>query len=71
VNVALAAVAAVALVVEGMVRAKGGLSPAAYVLAIAASAPLAWGERAPLSVGPGDGDGWRVHAVLPLRSDRR
>jgi signal transduction histidine kinase len=24
-----------------------------------------------LYVGPGDGGGWRVHAVLPLRSDRR
>jgi hypothetical protein len=48
-NVALAAAAAVALVLEGLVRAKGGLSPAAYALAIAASAPLAWATRAPLA----------------------
>src|SRR5438105_9839529 len=48
-NVALAAAAAIALVLEGLVRAKGGLSPAAYVLAIAASAPLVWAKRAPLA----------------------
>ena len=47
-NVALAAAGAVALIVEGQVRAKGGLSPGDYVLAVAAAAPLAWGTRVPL-----------------------
>ena len=47
-NVALAAAGAVALIVEGQVRAKGGLSPGDYVLAVAAAVPLAWGTRAPL-----------------------
>ena len=56
-NVALAAAAAVALVLEGLVRAKGGLSPAAYVLAIAASAPLVWATRAPLAALLGVGFG--------------
>jgi signal transduction histidine kinase len=56
-NVALAAAAAVALILEGLVRANGGLSPAAYVLAIAASAPLAWGTRAPLATLVGVGLG--------------
>ncbi|HWF73385.1 MAG TPA: histidine kinase dimerization/phosphoacceptor domain-containing protein [Solirubrobacteraceae bacterium] len=48
-NVALAAVGAVALIVEGMVRAKGGLSPGDYLLALATAAPLAWRTRAPLT----------------------
>jgi signal transduction histidine kinase len=48
-NVALAAAGAVALIVEGQVRAKGGLSPGAYVLAVVAAAPLAWRTRAPLA----------------------
>ena len=47
-NLALAAAGAVALIVEGQVRAKGGLSPGDYVLAVAAAVPLAWGTRAPL-----------------------
>jgi signal transduction histidine kinase len=47
-NVALAAVAAVALIVEGNLRAKGGLPAGAYVLALAAAAPLAWRTRSPL-----------------------
>src|SRR5437764_166643 len=47
-NVVLAAAGAVALIVEGQVRAKGGLSPRDYVLAVAAAVPLAWGTRAPL-----------------------
>jgi hypothetical protein len=47
-NVVLAAAGAVALIVEGEVRAKGGLSPGDNVLAVAAAAPLAWGTRAPL-----------------------
>src|SRR5438067_2143150 len=47
-NVALAAAGAVALIVEGQVRAKGGLSAGDYVLAVAAAVPLAWGTRVPL-----------------------
>jgi signal transduction histidine kinase len=48
-DVALAVVGAAALIVEGHLRAKGGLSPGAYVLALAAAAPLAWRTRAPLT----------------------
>jgi signal transduction histidine kinase len=48
-NVALAVAAAVALIIEAQVRASGGLSPAAYALAVAAAAPLAWRTRAPLT----------------------
>jgi signal transduction histidine kinase len=44
----LAAAGAAALIIEGSVRAKGGLSPGAYVLAVAAAAPLVWGTRGPL-----------------------
>src|SRR2546423_11155744 len=47
-NVALAAAGAVAVIVEGQGRAKGGLSAGDYVLAVAAAAPLTWGTRAPL-----------------------
>jgi len=47
-NATLVVAAAVALIIEGEVRAKGGLSPGAYVLAVAAAAPLAWRTRAPL-----------------------
>jgi signal transduction histidine kinase len=49
-DVALAAVAAAALITEGLLRAKGGMSPGDYVLAVAAAAPLAWRTRAPLAV---------------------
>jgi hypothetical protein len=56
-NVALAAAAAVSLVLETLVRAQGGLSPTAFFLAIAASAPLAWGTRAPLAALLGVGFG--------------
>src|SRR5437588_2990936 len=48
-DVALAAAAAVALVVEGALRAKGGISPADPLLAIAAAAPLAWRRLAPVA----------------------
>jgi signal transduction histidine kinase len=48
-NIALAAAGAAALIIEGEVRASGGLSPGAYVLAAAAAAPLAWRTRAPLA----------------------
>ena len=47
-NLALAAAGAAALIIEGQVRAKGGLSPGDYVLAVAAAVPLGWGTRAPL-----------------------
>jgi signal transduction histidine kinase len=47
-NVTLAAAGAVALIVEGEVRAEGALSPAWIVLALAAAAPLAWRTRTPL-----------------------
>src|SRR5947209_1223341 len=49
-NVVLAAAGAAALIIEGHVRAKGGLSPGDYVLAVAAAVPLVWGTRAPLPV---------------------
>jgi signal transduction histidine kinase len=45
----VAAAAAATLIVEGSLRAKGGLSPGAYVLALAAAAPLAWRTLAPLA----------------------
>ncbi|HWF25562.1 MAG TPA: hypothetical protein VG275_08950 [Solirubrobacteraceae bacterium] len=48
-NVTLTVAGAVAFVIEGEVRAKGGLSPAWVVLALAAAAPLAWRTRAPLA----------------------
>jgi signal transduction histidine kinase len=47
--VALAAAAAVALIAEGSQRAKGGISPADCLLAIAAASPLAWRTRAPVA----------------------
>src|SRR5437588_1175099 len=47
-NLLLAAAGAAALIIEGQVRAKGGLSPGDYVLAVAAAVPLVWGTRAPL-----------------------
>ena len=48
-DVGLAVVAAAALIVEGSLRATGGLSPGAYVLAVASAAPLAWRTRAPFA----------------------
>src|SRR3974390_2956925 len=48
-DVALAAAAAAALIVEGTLRSSGGLSPGDYLLAIAAAAPLAWRSRSPLA----------------------
>jgi signal transduction histidine kinase len=47
-NVLLAAAGAAALIIEGLVRAKAGLSAGDYVLAVAAALPLVWGTRAPL-----------------------
>lgn len=49
-DLALAAVGIAALIVEGQLRATSALSPAAYVLALATAAPLAWRTRAPLPV---------------------
>jgi signal transduction histidine kinase len=48
-NVALAAAAAIALIVEGHQEAHGGLAAGAWVLAAATAAPLAWRTRAPLA----------------------
>jgi signal transduction histidine kinase len=48
-DVALAAAAAIALIVEGSVRAKGGLAVGAYLLAPVAAAGLAWRRQAPLA----------------------
>ena len=48
-DVALAAVGAAALITEGQLRSASALSPAAYVLAVAAAAPLVWRTRAPLA----------------------
>jgi signal transduction histidine kinase len=48
-DVGLAVIAAAALIVEGSLRATAGLSPGAYVLAVASAAPLAWRTRAPLA----------------------
>jgi hypothetical protein len=48
-DVALAAAAAIALMVEGAVRAKGGLPIGAYLLAPVAAAPLAWRRQTPLA----------------------
>jgi signal transduction histidine kinase len=48
-NVALVVAGAAALIIEGEVRAKGGLPAGAFVLAVAAAAPLAWATRAPLA----------------------
>jgi signal transduction histidine kinase len=48
-NVALAAVGAGALITEGQLRASGGLSAGAVLLAVVAAAPMAWRTRAPLA----------------------
>ena len=48
-DVGLAVLAAAALITEGSLRATGGLSPEAYILAIASASPLAWRTRAPLA----------------------
>jgi signal transduction histidine kinase len=48
-DVALAAAAAAALVVEGSLRVKGAISPAEGLLAVAAAAPLAWRRRTPVA----------------------
>jgi signal transduction histidine kinase len=56
-NAALVVAAAAGLIVEGQLQAKSGLAPGAYVLAIAAAAPLAWRTRAPLAALVGVGIG--------------
>jgi signal transduction histidine kinase len=63
-NVALAVAAAVALLVEAEVRAKGGLSPGAFPLAVVAAAPLAWRTRAPLAALVGVGVGALAFVAL-------
>jgi signal transduction histidine kinase len=47
-NVILVVAGAAGLIINGEVQAKGGLPPGDFVLAVAAAAPLAWGQRAPL-----------------------
>jgi signal transduction histidine kinase len=49
-NLALAAAAAIALIAEGELEAKGGLGAGAWFLAVAAAAPLVWRTRAPVAV---------------------
>jgi signal transduction histidine kinase len=48
-DVALAAAATAVLIIEGSTRAKGGISPAEGLLAVAAAAPLAWRRLAPVA----------------------
>lgn len=48
-DLALAAAAAGALIIDGQLRSGSALPPGAYVLAIAAASPLAWRTRAPLT----------------------
>jgi signal transduction histidine kinase len=48
-DVALAAAGAAGLIVEGQLRSSSALSPGAYVLAVAAAAPLVWRTRSPLA----------------------
>ncbi len=47
-DVALAVIGAAAFLTEGSLEAKSGLPPGAYLLGMAAAAPLAWRTRAPL-----------------------
>lgn len=47
-DMALAAVGAATLLVEGIARAKGTVWPGVYVLSLIAAAPLAWRTTAPL-----------------------
>jgi signal transduction histidine kinase len=56
-NVLLVVAGAAALIINGQVNAKSGLSPGDYILAVAAAAPLAWGTRAPLAALAGVGAG--------------
>jgi signal transduction histidine kinase len=48
-DVAFAVAGAAALIVEGQLRSSSALSPGAYVLAVAAAAPLVWRTRSPLA----------------------
>ena len=48
-DIALAALGAAGLIVEGQLRSSGGVSLAECALAIAAAAPLAWRRTAPLA----------------------
>jgi signal transduction histidine kinase len=56
-NIALVVASAAGLIIEGSVRAKGGLSPAEYILAVAAAVPFLWRTRAPLVALAGVGVG--------------
>jgi signal transduction histidine kinase len=48
-DVALPAAGAAALIVEGQLRSNSALSPGAYIVAVAAAAPLIWRRRSPLA----------------------
>jgi signal transduction histidine kinase len=48
-DIAPAAAGAAALIIEGLLSRESAMSPGAYLLAIAAAAPLAWRTRAPLA----------------------
>jgi hypothetical protein len=63
-NVALVVAGAAALIIEGELKAKGGLAPGSYVLAVAASVPLAWRTRWPLAALVGVGVGALVCAAV-------
>jgi signal transduction histidine kinase len=65
-DVALAAAAAAALVIEGSLRVQGAISPAEGLLAVAAAAPLAWRRRAPVAA-LGGVEAGAVACVLAFR----
>jgi signal transduction histidine kinase len=48
-DIALAVLGATALLIEGNARASSGLAAGAYLLALAAAAPIAWRRTAPLA----------------------
>ncbi len=69
-NLVLAAAAAAALIVEGILRAHDALPPGAYVLACAVALPLVWRTRALLAALAGVEAGalacaWRSTRVMP------
>jgi signal transduction histidine kinase len=48
-NIVIAAAAAAVLMIEGNVRATGGMAPGDYLLAVTAAVPLVWTTRLPLA----------------------
>jgi signal transduction histidine kinase len=63
-NVALVVAGAAALIIEGELKAKAGLAPGSYVLAVAAALPLAWRTRRPMAALVGVGAGALVCAAV-------